>query len=65
MPATSRTGRLLSGLVRVSCRRPGLTLVLSLLFAALGVGYTLHALTFRTSTRALLPQNAGYVARYG
>ena len=64
MLATSRTGRLLSRLVRVSCRRPGLTVVLSLLFAALGVGYTLHALTFKTSTRALLPQSAGYVVRY-
>ena len=64
MPATSRTGRLLSRLVRVSCRRPGLTVLLSLLFAALGVAYTLHALTFKTSTRALLPQNAGYVVRY-
>jgi uncharacterized protein len=41
-----------------------LTLLLSLLFAALGVAYTLHALTFETSTRALLPQNAGYVVRY-
>jgi len=64
MPATSRTGRLLSRLVRVSCRRPGLTVLVSLLFAALGVAYTLHALTFKTTTRALLPQNAGYVVRY-
>ncbi len=65
MLATSRTGHLLSRLVRASCRRPGLTVLLSLLFAALGVAYTLHALTFKTSTRALLPQNAGYVVRYG
>jgi uncharacterized protein len=64
MPAISRTGRLLRRLVRVSCRRPGLTVLLSLLFAGLGVGYTLHALTFKTSMRALLPQNAGYVVRY-
>ncbi|HUM17379.1 MAG TPA: MMPL family transporter [Candidatus Nitrosotalea sp.] len=64
MPATSRTGRLLSRLVRVSCRRPGLTVLVSLLFAAFGVAYTLHALTFKTTTRALLPQNAGYVVRY-
>jgi hopanoid biosynthesis associated RND transporter like protein HpnN len=60
----SRTGRLLRRLVRASCRRPGLTVLLSLLFAALGVAYTLHALTFKTSMRALLPQNAGYVVRY-
>jgi hypothetical protein len=65
MPATSRTGRLLSRLVRASCRRPGLTVLLSLLLAALGVAYSLHALTFKTATRALLPQNAGYVVRYG
>ena len=64
MPAISTTGRLLRRLVRASCRRPGLTVLLSLLFAALGVAYTLHALTFKTSMRALLPQNAGYVVRY-
>jgi hypothetical protein len=63
-PAISGTGRLLRRLVRASCRRPGLTVLLSLLFAALGIAYTLHALTFKTSTRALLPQNAGYVVRY-
>jgi len=33
-------------------------------FAAVGVAHTLHALTFKTSMRALLPQDAGYVARY-
>jgi hopanoid biosynthesis associated RND transporter like protein HpnN len=64
MPSISSTGRLLRRLVRASCRRPGLTVLLSLLFAALGVAYTLHALTFKTSMRALLPQNAGYVLRY-
>src|SRR5260370_21902296 len=64
MTPISRPGRLLRWLVRVSCRRPGLTVVLSLLFAVLGIAYTLHALTFKTSTRALLPQNAGYVVRY-
>jgi len=65
MPTISRTGRLLRRLVRASCRRPGLTVLLSLLFAVLGVACTLHALTFKTSMRALLPQNAGYVVRYG
>ncbi|HTY81005.1 MAG TPA: MMPL family transporter [Candidatus Bathyarchaeia archaeon] len=35
------------------------------MFAVLGVACTLHALTFKTSMRALLPQNAGYVVRYG
>ena len=64
MIAISRTGGLLRRLVRVSSRHPGLTVAISLLFAALGVAYTLHALTFQTTTRALLPQNAGYVVRY-
>src|SRR6476660_1998283 len=64
MIVISRTGRLLRRLVRLSGRRPALTIALSLLFAVVGVGYTLHALTFRTSTRSLLPQDAGYVLRY-
>ena len=55
---------MLRRLVRASCRRPGLTVLLSLLLAGLGVAYTLHALTFKTSMRALLPQNAAYVLRY-
>ena len=60
----SRTGGLLRWLVRVSSRHPGATVAVSLIFAAFGVAYTLHALTFQTTTRALLPQNAGYVVRY-
>jgi hopanoid biosynthesis associated RND transporter like protein HpnN len=65
MIAISTTGRLLSRLVRTACRRPGLTVAFSLLFGVLGVVYTLHALTFKTSTRSLLPQDASYVVRYG
>src|SRR5438034_7717038 len=64
MIAISRTGRLLRRLVRVSCRRPWLTVLLSLVLAVLGIGYTLHALTFKTSGRDVLPQNAPYVKRY-
>ncbi len=64
MVAISRTGRLLRRLVRLSCLRPGLTVGLSLLLAVVAIGYTLHALTFKTSTRSLLPQNAGFVQRY-
>ena len=60
----SRTGRLLRRLVRLSCRRPLVTVLLSLIFAGLGVGYTVHTLTFKTSGRDLLPQNANYVVRY-
>src|SRR5574342_706252 len=64
MIAISRTGRLLRRLVRLSCRRPLLTALLSLILAVAGVAYTFHALTFRTSGRDLLPKDAGYVVRY-
>jgi hopanoid biosynthesis associated RND transporter like protein HpnN len=64
MVALSRTGRLLRRLVRLSCRRPALTVGISLVLAAVSVVYTANALTFKTSTRALLPQNAGFVQRY-
>ncbi len=64
MIAISRTGRVLRRVVRLSCRRPAITVGVSLLLAAVAIAYTAHALTFKTSTRALLPQSAGYVTRY-
>ena len=64
MIAISRTGRLLRRLVRLSCRRPLVTTAISLLLAVAGDTYTLHTLSFRTSGRDLLPQNAGYIVRY-
>ena len=64
MIAISRTGRLLRRLVRLSCRRPAVTVAISLLLAVVAVVYTMQALTFKTSTRALLPQDAGFVVRY-
>ena len=64
MSSIANTGRLLRWIVRRSCRRPGLTVTLAVFLAILGVTYTLLALTFKTSTRSLLPQSAGYVARY-
>ena len=64
MIAISRTGRLLRRLVRVSCRRPYLTVGLSLALAVLGVAVTVHGLRFKTSGRDVLPQNAGYVQKY-
>ena len=64
MIAISRTGRLLRRLVRLSCRRPVVTTVVSLLLAVAGVAYTFHALTFKTSGRDLLSKDAVYVARY-
>jgi hopanoid biosynthesis associated RND transporter like protein HpnN len=60
----SQTGRLLRQLVRLSCRYPALTVALSVLLGALGLWYTLHELSFRTSGRDLLPEQAGYVVRY-
>ena len=62
--ATTRTSRFLRALVEVSTRRPGLTLAIALLLAALGAGFALRALTFQTTTRSLLPQRAEYVVRY-
>jgi len=64
MIAISKTGRALQRLVRLSCRRPLVTVVLSILLAAAGIAYTVHALTFKTSGRDVLPQSAGYVRRY-
>src|SRR5215471_19850900 len=64
MSSIANTGRLLCWAVRTTYRRPRLTVALAVLLAILGVTYTLLALTFKTSTRSFLPQNAGYVARY-
>jgi hopanoid biosynthesis associated RND transporter like protein HpnN len=64
MVAISRTGRLLRRLVRLSCRRPAITVAISLLLAVVSVVYTMQVLTFKTSTRSLLPQDAGFVVRY-
>ena len=64
MIAISRIGRLLRTLVRVSCRRPVLTVLLSLVLALLGTAYTVQGLRFKTSGRDILPANAGYVLRY-
>src|ERR1700741_1103581 len=64
MVAISRTGRLRRRRARLSCPRPAVTVGFSLLLAVVAILYTMHALTFKTSTRSLLPQNAGFVVRY-
>ena len=64
MIAISRTGRMLRRLVRVSCRRPYLTVALSLILALAGITVTVQGLRFKTSGRDVLPQSAGYVQRY-
>ncbi len=64
MIAISRTGRLLRRLVRVSCERPILTVLLALGLATLGIVYTFNALTFKTSTLHLLPPGQRYATLY-
>ena len=54
-------GRSVAGAVRLSTRRPLLTVLVSLALAAIGVAYTFHALGFVSSSLRLLPQNAPYV----
>jgi len=54
-------GRALAWIVRLSVRRPGLTVLLSLALAAVALGYTARTLTFLTSSFRLLPQHAPYV----
>ena len=64
MIAISRTGRLLRRLVRLSCRRPLVTVTLALALAAAGILVTVQSMGFKTSGRDVLPQNAGYVTKY-
>ena len=64
MPSTSQIGRLLRQLVRLSCRRPWLTVLVAVLLAFVSVVYAVTTLTFATSTRALLPRNQPYIERY-
>ena len=59
----SAGGRAVAALALASTRRPLATVVISLLLAAAGTLYTLHALTFVTSNLRLLPQKASYVVR--
>src|SRR6185295_10813581 len=62
--AISRTGRLLRRLVRVSCRRPLVTVILALVLAVAGLVVTVQHMGFKTSGRDVLPQDAGYVKKY-
>jgi hopanoid biosynthesis associated RND transporter like protein HpnN len=64
MTVAEQTSRGLRGLVRLACVWPLVTVVLSVLLAAAAVSYTLHALTFKTSGRDLLPPGQSYVERY-
>jgi hopanoid biosynthesis associated RND transporter like protein HpnN len=48
----------------IAISRTGLTVACSIALAVLGVAYTLFALTFKTSGRDVLPQDASYVKGY-
>jgi hopanoid biosynthesis associated RND transporter like protein HpnN len=50
--------------VRAATARPTLTVVLCLVLAALGIGYTARTLTFQTSAVELLPADRVYVQRF-
>jgi hopanoid biosynthesis associated RND transporter like protein HpnN len=54
-------GRAIAALVRLSTRRPVLTVLLALVLAGASLAYTLHAIGFVTSSLRLLPQHARYV----
>src|SRR6185436_1138158 len=61
---STKAGRLLRRLVRKSCARPRVTLLLAVLLAVGSLAYVAFALSFATSARALLPQDAPYIQRY-
>ncbi|HKZ08114.1 MAG TPA: MMPL family transporter [Methylomirabilota bacterium] len=61
MSPTARVGGGVAWAVRVSIRRPMVTLALSLALAAVALAYTVHAIGFVTSSLRLLPQRAPYV----
>jgi hopanoid biosynthesis associated RND transporter like protein HpnN len=50
--------------VRLATARPILTIVVSLVLAAVGVAYTRHALKFQTSSAELLPPDRPYVQQF-
>ncbi|PWU24797.1 MAG: hypothetical protein C5B48_04530, partial [Candidatus Rokuibacteriota bacterium] len=61
LTASLRVGPLTAALVRLSCRRPVVTIAVSALIAVAASVYTVHALAFVTSPVKLLPQRARYV----
>ena len=63
MSLTSQLGRALRGLVRISCARPRVTVLLALFFALLSVGYAIRSLGFKTDQADLLPRTT-FIERY-
>jgi len=60
----SLTARVLRAVVRSSCTRPLLTILVAVAAAALGAGYAAHSLTFETSKFHLLPLHQRYATLY-
>jgi uncharacterized protein len=60
---TTQTGRILRGLVRISCLQPRLTVLLAVLLAVLSVAYALRNLGFNTDQSSLLPRTT-FIERY-
>ena len=61
--ASDATGRALRSVVRLSCARPLVTVLLGVLGAVTALAYTVHQLGFVTSGRDLLPQDQPFVQR--
>jgi hypothetical protein len=60
---TTQTGRVLRGLVRISCARPRITVLLAVLLAGLSVAYAIRHLGFKTDQSDLLPRST-FIQRY-
>ena len=63
MSLTTQTGRVLRGVVRISCARPKVTVLLAVLLAVLSMLYSGRNLGFKTNQSDLLPKNV-YLDRY-
>ena len=63
MSLTTQTGRILRGIVRLSCARPRVTVLLAVLLAALSVVYAMRHLGFKTDQADLLPRST-FIQRY-
>ena len=55
-------GRVMAVTARGCSQRPLVTILVSLVLAAVGVAYTVNTLTFVTSSLRLLPQHERYVS---
>jgi len=60
---TTQTGRILRGIVRISCARPRVTVLIAILLAGLSVAYAMRHLGFKTDQADLLPRTK-FIERY-